>query len=121
MDFEAYPPVVDKVVEVVLGDVVLRDVGEHNFDIFGVVERSCEVVVTYVVGDECCSVSREHTVEENFVKVERVGFSPGVTVVKQFLPMMIRRVRFGSSFLERNLHTTDVTVMLLQQSYEILP
>ena len=67
--------------EVVLVDEVLRDVGELDFDIFGVVERSCEVVVFDVVGDEFYSFSGEHAVEEKFTKFKRGSFCPGVTVV----------------------------------------
>ena len=71
----------DKVVEVVLANEVLRDVGELDLDVLGVVERGCEVVVGDVVGDELCTFRGDHAVEKKFTEVERGGFSPGVTVV----------------------------------------
>ena len=51
-DFEIYPALVDIVVEVVLLNELLGDVGDLDFDIFGIVEWCYEVVVADVVGDE---------------------------------------------------------------------
>ena len=51
-DFEIYPAFVDIVVEFVLVNDLLWDVGELNFDILRIVEWCCYVVVADVVGDE---------------------------------------------------------------------
>ena len=51
-DFEIYPAFVDIVVEVVLINELLWDVGDLDFEILGIVKWCCEVVVADVVDDE---------------------------------------------------------------------
>ena len=68
-DFEVYPSVVNKVVEVVLINEVLLDVGELDLGVLGVVEWGCKVVVGDVVGDERFSLSGYDAVEKEFSEV----------------------------------------------------
>ena len=51
-DFEMYPAFVDIVMEVVLVDELLWDVSEINFDILGIGEWYCWLVVADIVGEE---------------------------------------------------------------------
>ena len=118
MDFEVYPSVVADVLEVVLVDEVLRDIGELDFDISGVVEQSCKVVVNNFVGGEFFSFLGEHAVEENFTKVKRGGFSPGVTVINAIFThdgdaCAVRVVFFRAEF------TNDWCEMPLRRSYRM--
>ena len=63
-DFEVDPSIVDEVVEVVLVDEVLRDVGKLDFGVLGIVEWSLEVVVANVICDELGTFARENTVKQ---------------------------------------------------------
>ena len=71
----------NEVVEVVLVDEVLWDVGELDLRVLRVVERGREVEVRDVVGDELGPFAGDDAVEEDFVEVERSGFSSGITCV----------------------------------------
>ena len=81
MDFEIDPSVVDVVVEVVLVDEVLRNIGEPDLRVLGIVEWSAEVLVADVICDELGTFARENTVKKEFAKVEGCGFGADAAVV----------------------------------------
>ena len=68
-------------VEVILVDEVLRDVGELDVYIFGIVEWRREVVVAGVVGDELGSFAGEYTLDPEFANIDGGGFSSGISGV----------------------------------------
>ena len=72
----------DEVIEIILVDEVLRDVGELDLAVLGIIERRREVVVSDVVAYESGAFARENTVEEKFtqVKVPLVGVGPPLEV-----------------------------------------
>ena len=80
-DLEVDPSVVDEVIEIIFVDEVLRDVGEPDLAVLGIIERRCEVVVSDVVAYESGAFARENTVEEKFTKVKGRGFGSGVAIV----------------------------------------
>ena len=49
------------VVEVIFVDEILWDVGEPDLRVLGIVERSAEVVIAYVICDELGTFARENT------------------------------------------------------------
>ena len=80
-DLKVDPSVVDEVVEVILVDEVLRDVGDLDFRVLWIVEWICEVVVADIICDELGTFARENTVKREFTKIEGRGFGTGVAVV----------------------------------------
>ena len=71
----------DEVVEVVLVDEVLRDVGDLDFCVLWVVKWGCEVVVADVIYDELGAFAGENTVKQEFTKIEGHGFCADVAIV----------------------------------------
>ena len=80
-DLEVDPSVVDEVLEIILVDEVLGDVGELDLAVLGIIERRGEVVVPDVVAYESGAFARENTVEEKFAQVKGRGFSSGVAII----------------------------------------
>ena len=62
-------------VEFVLVNEVLRDVGELDFYVFGIVEWRREVLVADVVGNELGVFAGEYTSDHKFAKIEGGRFS----------------------------------------------
>ena len=81
MDLEVDPSVVDEVLEIILVDEVLGDVGELDLTVLGIIERRGKIVVPDVVANESGAFARENTVEKKFAKVEGRGFGSGVAIV----------------------------------------
>ena len=79
--FEIHPSIMDELVDIVLVDEILRDVGELDLDVLGIVKRHLQVVVDDVVVDKLCSFSGEHAVEKEFAEIKRGGFGSNVAVV----------------------------------------
>ena len=68
-------------VEVIFCDEFFGNVGEADADIFGTIERSAEVKVTDVEGDEFGTLAREDAVDHEFDKFERSGLGADVASV----------------------------------------
>ena len=68
-------------VEVILANEILRDIGELDFYVFGIVKWRREVVVADVVGDELGLFVGEYTDNHNYEKIERGGFGAGIASV----------------------------------------
>ena len=62
-DFEVNPIIVDTLLEVVLGDEFVGDVGELDFDVLWSVKWSLEIKVGDIEGAELGVVPGEHTVD----------------------------------------------------------
>ena len=68
-------------VEVILVDEILRDVGELEFYVFGIVEWRRELLVVDVVGDELGFFAVEYTVDHEFSNIEGGGLSSRISGV----------------------------------------
>ena len=68
-DFEIHPALVYVFLEVILANEILRDIGELDFYVFGIVKWRREVVVADVVGDELGFFAGEYTVDHKFAKI----------------------------------------------------
>ena len=106
----------NKVVEVVLVDEVLWDVGELDLRVFRVVKRGRELVVRDVVGDELGPFSGDDAVEMESAEVERGGFSSSITCVYAVFAhdgdtSAVRVVLFGVAFVPLAAHVTALRLL----------
>jgi hypothetical protein len=62
-NFEKNPAVVCEGEKIIFVDELVRNIGELNVDVFGMIERSCEIEVFDIVTDEFCTGAREDAVD----------------------------------------------------------
>ena len=70
-NFEINPAVVCECEKIIFVDELVRNIGELNADVFGNIERSCEVEVFDIVTNEFSSGTREYTVDLKLECFER--------------------------------------------------
>ena len=81
-NFEVDPVIVNMLHEVVFIDEVLRDVGELDFDVFRVVQRSAEIEVRDVEGAELGTFAGEkNTVNHELDKFKWSSFRANIAWV----------------------------------------
>ena len=80
-NFKVDPAVADALGEVIFCDEFFGNVGEADADVFGTIERSAEIEVTDVEGDEFGASTREDAVDHELDKFEWGGFGADVAWV----------------------------------------
>ena len=77
-NFKVDPAILDAVGEVVFCDEFFGDIRETDANVFGTVERSTEIEVADVKGDEFGAPTREDAVDDELDEFNRGGFSADV-------------------------------------------